>query len=422
MRNVSTVTEPAPAVLAGELDRLLSRGGPRAVYQPIVGLDSPGIVGFEALARGPEGSALERPDRLFAAAAQSGRTTELDLACREAALRGALDAGLQAPGALFLNVEAAALEGPLPSGLTVLLARATAAFRVIVEVTERALTARPAELLASLAELRALGCGIALDDVGADERSLALMPFLRPDVIKLDMRFVRDRPSAELARIHNAVAAESERTGAALLAEGIETEEHVLTARALGATLGQGYLLGRPGPLAVPQAPADLGASAPSTVEGATSPFELVAQRRPLRRGVKPLLLATSRELERQATTLGSEAVVLSAFQEARHLTSRTLGVYSELARRIAFVGALGSGVGGEPSPAVRGAELSDDDPVRAEWDVIVIGAHFSAAFAARDLGDLGPDSERRFDFALTYERDTVVAAARSLMARIAPI
>jgi len=85
-------------------------------------------------------------------------------------------------------------------------------------------------------------------------------------------------------------------------------------------------------------------------------------------------------------------------------------------------VGALGSGVSIEPAPGVRGAELHDDDPVRAEWDVVVIGAHFAAAFAARDLGDRGLDSERRFDFALTYERETVVAAARSLMSRIVPV
>ena len=47
----------------------------------------------------------------------------------------------------------------------------------------------------------------------------------------------------------NAVAAEAERSGALLLAEGIETEEHLARARAVGATLGQGWLFGRPGPL-----------------------------------------------------------------------------------------------------------------------------------------------------------------------------
>lgn len=413
-----------PFTAASELDRILAERAIRSVYQPIVALDAPGIVGFEALARGPEGSSLERPDRLFSTARELGRTIQLDLACRTAALSGALEAGLRAPATLFVNVEADALGRRLPPRLVALLTRAASSFRVVVEVTERALAARPAELLGSLAELRALGCGIALDDVGADERSLALMSLLRPDVIKLDLRFVQRPPTTEMARIHNAAAAEAERTGAVVLAEGIETQEQVQAARALGATLGQGYLLGRPGALTPP--PQAVASDAPvlGTGSGAhgTSPYELVSAARPVRRGRKPLLLATSRELEHQATTLGSDAVVLSTFQEARYLTPQTLRFYSRLAQCTAFVGALGSGVDREPAPGVRGAELHDDDPVRAEWNVVVMAAHFAVAFVARDLGDSGSDSQRRFDFALTYERETVLAAARSLISRIAPV
>src|SRR4029453_11490950 len=99
---------------------------------------------------------------------------------------------------------------------------------------------------------------IAIDDVGADPRSLALMPFLEPDVIKLDMRLVQAQPSAEIARVTHAVSAEAERSGARVIAEGIETEAHAHRAAALGADLAQGWLFGRPGPLpeAIPAAPA----------------------------------------------------------------------------------------------------------------------------------------------------------------------
>ena len=47
----------------------------------------------------------------------------------------------------------------------------------------------------------------------------------------------------------NAVRAEAERSGAVILAEGIETEAHLRRAEAIGARLGQGWLFGRPGPL-----------------------------------------------------------------------------------------------------------------------------------------------------------------------------
>ena len=48
-----------------------------------------------------------------------------------------------------------------------------------------------------------------------------------------------------------------------------------------------------------------------------------------------------------------------------------------------------------------------------------VLSPHFSTALLARDLGDDGPDLDRMFEYALTYERDTVVEATRCLLARV---
>jgi hypothetical protein len=52
---------------------------------------------------------------------------------------------------------------------------------------------------------------------------------------------------------------------------------------------------------------------------------------------------------------------------------------------------------------------------------VIVVGPHRAAALVAKDLGDTGPDSERRFAFTLTHDRALVLEAARSLLAWLAP-
>jgi DICT domain-containing protein len=70
----------------------------------------------------------------------------------------------------------------------------------------------------------------------------------------------------------------------------------------------------------------------------------------------------------------------------------------------------------------VRGADLDPDDPVAGEWDVVVVSPHFAAALVARDLGDQGPDLERRFDYAVTYDRALVVDVARDLMRRVKPL
>lgn len=73
------------------LDRLLTQGAVRTVFQPLVSLDGGAVLGYEALSRGPAGTVLETPDALFAAARRSGRLRDLDAACRTAALRAATE-------------------------------------------------------------------------------------------------------------------------------------------------------------------------------------------------------------------------------------------------------------------------------------------------------------------------------------------
>ena len=413
---------PLPDGAENVLDRILANDEVRAVYQPIVELDGGAVIGWESLARGPEGSPLERPDLLFGAAAATERTAELDWACRAAAARGALDAGLDRSRTLFVNVEPQTLGVAVPEHLADLWQRADE-LDVVVEITERSLTARPAELLAAVEQIRGRGWRVALDDVGADTRSLALMPLLRPDVIKLDLRLVQDQPSTEIAAIVNAVNAESERTGALVLAEGIETERQLEVARAMGARLGQGWLFGRPGAL-------DTGAPAGTTAlpRGGneqplgTTPYEVVSAVCDTRRADKRLLLAISHHLENQALTLGAGAVVLSAFQEAERFTKATHRRYTRLAADAAFVAALGGNMSAEPAPGVRGASLEGNDGLLGEWSIAVLGPHFAGALVAMDLGDQGPDMERRFDFCLTYDRELVTEAAAALMRRVTPL
>ena len=119
------------------------------MIQPIVDLDEQAVVGYEALARGPAGSPLERPEALFAAARAAGRTSELDWACRAAALETALDGGPSPPLTLFVNVEPEAMARPVrPTRGR--LRRAQGELSVVVEVTERALVAQPAEAIADI--------------------------------------------------------------------------------------------------------------------------------------------------------------------------------------------------------------------------------------------------------------------------------
>jgi len=404
------------------IDQVLAADAVVSVFQPIVDLDTGAVVAYEALARGPQGP-LATPDQLFAAARAEGKLAELDEACRAAAFRGAVHLGLLDPLTVFVNVEPEVLDTAPVDDLLALADGAPRQLRIVLEITERALATRPAELLRTVERVRALGWGVALDDVGADAASLAFMPLLRPDVVKLDLRLVQDRPSPVIAEIMNAVNDYAERTGALVLAEGIETPQHLTIARALGASLGQGWLFGRPAAGPATQYPVEALRlpEPPPSREASPSPFACLPATVPLRRSPKRLLVELSKQLERQAMRLGETCVVASTFQEARHFTPATARRYRDLVARTGFVCALGEDLPVEPVPGVRGAALSPDDPIRGEWDVVVVSPHFSAALLARDLGDDGPDMDRTYEYALTYRRDTVVAAAHSLLSRVAP-
>ena len=281
------------------------------------------VVAFEALARGPAGP-LEPPDALFAAARTVGLLAELDEACRSAAFAGASRLGPVAPHTVFVNVEPEVLDSAPLSELLTIADAAPGELRVVLEITERALAARPAELLRTVERVRDLGWGVALDDVGADSASLALMALLRPDVVKLDLSLVQDRPSPAVAEIMHTVNAYAERSGALVLAEGIETDRHLAAARALGATSGQGWCsVARPPTRTrpLPCAPSTCPSSTASPTGRRSSPFACLPADVVLRRSSKRLLIELSKQLEREALRLGETCVVASTFQHRRHFT-----------------------------------------------------------------------------------------------------
>jgi EAL domain-containing protein (putative c-di-GMP-specific phosphodiesterase class I) len=398
--------------------QLLERRYLQPAFQPIVDLASMSTVAVEALARWPQLDVT--PDVAFQQAKELGRLAELDEACRNAAVDDALEHGLPERFALFLNLEPSTISAESARRL---IARTKGRLTVVAEITERALTTRPAELLKAVRELRGADFAIALDDVGAVPESLALLPFISPSVVKLDISLIQRWPEVEQASILTAVSAYAERTGARILAEGVETEEHLEQALALGATLGQGWYFARPGLLGDFASPIDFLFQPQPASAVPPSPFAGVDPSK-TRVAKKGLLLAISRHLENQGLSLETPPVVVSAFQEAERFTPMTAQRYSRLAERCPLVAALGVGLDQEPALGVRGVELSLDDPVRGEWVVAIVGTHYLGALIAKDLGpdNSSSDRERRFSFIVTHDRETVLGAARSLLERVAPL
>ena len=212
------------------------------VFQPIVRLDTIETVGVEALSRFAGGPPT--PDAWFREAAGVGLETELQVA----SLRAAIAAIPQLPEDIYLSVNASPelinlwANRELPSGVPY--------HRLLLEITEHHPIEDYDELLSALQPLRERGVRIAIDDAGAGYSSFRHILLIKPDVIKLDISITRgidqDGSRRALATALLSFAAE---INASLVAEGVETTAEKETLQQLGATLGQGYLFARPGPL-----------------------------------------------------------------------------------------------------------------------------------------------------------------------------
>jgi diguanylate cyclase (GGDEF)-like protein len=227
-------------------------------YQPILRLRDREILGVEALARPWDGYGFDGPADAFAVAEKIGRAHELDSLCRSAALARAGD--LPDGALLFINVHPQTLDHDALDGDHLLRAVADAGLepsRIVLEVTERS-QARLPRVVAGAARLRALGFRVALDDVGSGNAGLETLRQLPVDFVKIDRSIVVGATTDVSAQaVLVAIVAYAHRTGALVIAEGIETEAilgfvrhaHELDAmRDLSIEGGQGYLLGRPAP------------------------------------------------------------------------------------------------------------------------------------------------------------------------------
>jgi len=215
-------------------------------YEPIVDLETRTPLGYEALTRGPESSSLRGPDRLFAQAKEVGLTFELDCLCRQVAFAHA--SCIPHGKKLFLNCLPASIGDPNLRGdglLATLEKHHLAPEDLVLEISERESIENFAIFREVRDSYRELGVQIAVDDAGAGYASLEAIMEIAPDYLKADMTLVRgvdnDPPRREVLSGLSGVAS---RIGAAVIAEGVETEEELRAARELGIRYGQGYLFG----------------------------------------------------------------------------------------------------------------------------------------------------------------------------------
>lgn len=240
-----------PGTASAAIADVIARGQLRPVYQPIVSLASGVVLGVEGLIRPVPPAPFADPAALFAAAAAGGRLSALDLACIETIITGAGE--LPPDQFLSLNVSPPTIEAPefSSAGLLAILGRhGFPAHRLVIELTEQQAIHDAARVRERLDVLRRAGVRIAADDIGAGNSGLRLLSEISFDVLKVDLGLVQSSVAGgPSSAVLSSVVALASRMNALVVAEGIEDQSQVAQLLALGIEAGQGYHLGRPGPL-----------------------------------------------------------------------------------------------------------------------------------------------------------------------------
>lgn len=231
---------------------LLRRGFYSMAFQPIWETGTLRPYAFEALLRGPKGTPLAEPGRLFN---ESGFMNvnllfRLDMVCIGSAVR----TGRNLPSNLKISInihgytlKQLSLNSDAFEGLLDELE--IAPDRIILEITENTETGDVQDVRRSLRPFRRLGMKVALDDVGTRHTCFEHIFWLEPDYIKVDRTFIQDIDThARKQGIVHGLSLMSEKVGASLLAEGIESHGELKTVTDIGVPYAQGYLLGRPLP------------------------------------------------------------------------------------------------------------------------------------------------------------------------------
>ena len=242
--------------LAEAVAIVASRRALRPVYQPIVSLVTGLPVGFEGLVRPDPGSGFPNAQSLFTAAEIADRIVELDMAAIETVVARVehLPQGVY----LSLNLSPRTLETDLfhvGEVVGILRRYRLEPGQVVLELTEREAIEDLSRLKANLERVRAAGIRIAADDVGAGNAGLRLLSEIAFDIVKIDLSLVQRGVLQESSlAVLRGLREMARRSGATVVAEGVETPEQLVALRRLGIPAGQGYLLGRPGerPVASP--------------------------------------------------------------------------------------------------------------------------------------------------------------------------
>ena len=230
------------------IHEIIAREQISPLFQRIVNLDDSTVYGYEALSRISSHSLISNSEQLFTSAARYGVVAPLEILCRKKALQRVKQLSLD--GRLFLNVSAQLLQSDDHChGITraMLDEMQLEQRKVVFELSERTNIEDYGLFLKGVDYYRKQGYSIAIDDLGSGYAGLQMLAEVEPEYVKLARSLISfiDRSSTKRALVESIVMF-CEKTGARVIAEGIERAEELEYLRSTGVHMGQGYFIGRP--------------------------------------------------------------------------------------------------------------------------------------------------------------------------------
>jgi EAL domain-containing protein (putative c-di-GMP-specific phosphodiesterase class I) len=227
-------------------------------YQPIIDMDSMLPAGFEALIRWQHPQhGLIAPDRFLDIAEKSGLIVRIgEWVALEAChalqrMQARFDEVMPGHSRLMMNINASGLQlvhGDFTETIDRVL-RITGIEPALlkIEVTESALIGEPEQAENVLHDLQKMGVKTALDDFGTGYSSLNYLRRFPINYLKIDREFVwsmlENRVNHEIVVAVNELA---HKLGMQVIAEGIESAEHMVVLKNMDVDFGQGYYFSRP--------------------------------------------------------------------------------------------------------------------------------------------------------------------------------
>lgn len=229
-------------------------------YQPIHSLPGLEVKYYEALARIRHRNDLIMPDAFLPVVSSRRLETGFDLAVLQQVDLDLSSKQLPPGVGISINLTAQSVSQPEIVSYLLELSRHNTRHPLMIEIAETSLITQVAEASTYLNLLRTAQYRIAMDDFGTGHSPLRYLADLPVDVVKFDISLVRKlEENNRAAQVVMDFARMMTGAGYSLTAEGVETEAALRKVESMGFAHAQGFLLGRPLPLAQLVANLDAG-------------------------------------------------------------------------------------------------------------------------------------------------------------------